>query len=620
MQTNTYKSVILISMPWSLFSRPSIQLGTLKAYLKLQFPYLNIAAHHFYLKVAETIGYKLYHSISESTWLAETIYAAMLSPEKVKNIEKIFYREAGVKPLFRELNFKEIVSKVRRITDSFIEGINWNKFCLVGFSVCQCQLTSSLYIIKQIKIKYPDLKIVLGGSTFAYASKDLFKLIPEIDFVVKGEGELPLSQLVYHLSVYNKTHKIPPIKGIISRESLEHDSSNIFYQIETLGSLPMPDYDDYFDLLKTFDSKKIFFPTILCEISRGCWWRCAQKSKKIKGCAFCNLNLQWDGYRSKGHSKVVSEVDKLTSKYKTLSIAFTDNALPVKESKKVFTQLKELNKDFRFFSEIRATTTLEDLKIMRDAGMIEVQIGIESLSTRLLRKLNKGTTAIQNLEIMKNCERLGIVNNSNLILQFPSSDMDDVEETLRNLEFAAPFRPLRQVNFWLGLESPAWKNPQQFGIKALYNHPLYADILPPNISSMRFLIQAYRGDLGYQKKLWKRVKKKIKAWNMEYESLHNSSFFEPILSFLDGRDFLIIIQKQFNDRTLTHRLKGKSREIYLFCQHQRSLKKILEHFHEFANDKIISFLQIMVRKKLMFKENENYLSLAVPQQKTRNQF
>jgi len=611
-QTNKCKNVILVSMPWSLFSRPSIQIGTLKAYLKLQFPYLNIAAHHFYLKVAETIGYKLYHSISESTWLAETIYAAMLSPEQLKTIEKIFYREVGVKPLFRKLSFKELVSKVRKVTDSFIESINWNEFCLAGFSVCQCQLTSSLYIIKQIKIKYPDLKIVLGGSTFAGASKELFKFIPEIDFVVKGEGELPLSQLVHHLSISNKTDKISPIKGVISKESITDDNPNIFYQMETLDSLPMPDYDDYFDLLQTFDSKKTFFPTILCEISRGCWWRCKQKSKKIKGCAFCNLNLQWNGYRSKVYSKVVPEVDKLTSKYKALSVAFTDNALPVKESKKIFTQLKKLNKDFRFFSEIRATTTLDDLKIMRDAGMIEVQIGIESLSTRLLKKLNKGTTAIHNLEIMKNCEHLGIVNNSNLILQFPGSDMDDVEETLQNLEFAAPFRPLRQVNFWLGLESPVWQNPQQFGIKALYNHHRYADLLPQNISSsMLFLIQAYRGNLGYQKKLWKPVKQRIKAWKMEYESLHNNSFFEPILSFLDGRDFLIIMQKQFNNRILTHRLKGKSREIYLFCQYHQSIKKILEHFPELSDDKIISFLRIMVNKKLMFEENKNYLSLAV---------
>jgi hypothetical protein len=239
-QTNTCKSVILVSMPWSLFSRPSIQIGTLKAYLKLQFPCLNIAAHHFYLKVAETIGYKLYHSISESTWLAETIYAAMLSPEKLKTIEKIFYREAGVKPLFRKLSFKELVSKVRKVTDSFIENINWNKFCLAGFSVSQCQLTSSLYIIKQIKIKHPALKIVLGGSTFAGASKEVFKLISEIDFVVKGEGELPLSQLVHHLGISSKTDKIPSIKGVISRESIEDDNSDIFYQMEMLNSLPMP--------------------------------------------------------------------------------------------------------------------------------------------------------------------------------------------------------------------------------------------------------------------------------------------------------------------------------------------------------------------------------------------
>ena len=604
-QTNICKSVILVAMPWSLFNRPSIQIGTLKAYLKLKLPYLNVAAHHFYLKVAEAIGYELYHSISERTWLAETIYAAMLSPEKVKTIEDIFYREAGTKLLFRKLSFKELVSKVRKVTDSFIENINWNKFCLAGFSVCQCQLTSSLYIIKQIKIKYPELKIVLGGSTFAGVSIELFKLIPEIDFVVKGEGELPLSELVHHLSSSDKTDKIPLIKGVISRGSIEHDSSaNMFNQMETLDSLPVPDYDDYFDLLQTFGSEKTFFPTILCEISRGCWWQ---------ECTFCNLNLQWNNYRSKGPSKVVSEVDNLTAKYKTLSVAFTDNALPVKNSKAIFTQLQELNKDFRFFSEIRATTTLKNLQKMRDAGMSEVQIGIESLSTRLLKKLNKGTTAIQNLEIMKNCERLRIANNSNLILHFPGSDERDVEETLRNLEFAASFRPLRPVNFWLGLESPVWKKPQQFGIRALYNHPLYADILPSNISSMRFLIQAYQGDLGYQKKLWRTVKKRIKTWEIEYDSLHNNSFFEPILSFLDGRDFLIIIQKQFNNKTLTHRLKGQSREIYLFCQKHHSLTTILKHFPEIPGDKIFSFLQIMVNKKLMFQENKNYLSLAIPQ-------
>jgi len=92
--------------------------------------------------------------------------------------------------------------------------------------------------------------------------------------------------------------------------------------------------------------------------------------------------------------------------------------------------------------------------MLRDSGMQKVQVGIEALSSRLLKKLHKGTSAIQNLEIMKNCEALGIENMSNLILQFPGSDAQDVAETLKVLEFAESFYPLKAVSFWLGLGSP----------------------------------------------------------------------------------------------------------------------------------------------------------------------
>jgi hypothetical protein len=52
--------------------------------------------------------------------------------------------------------------------------------------------------------------------------------------------------------------------------------------------------------------------------------------------------------------------------------------------------------------------------------------------------------------------------------------------------------------------------------------------------------------------------------------------------------------------------------IYLFCSHHRSLKKIRDRFPAFSEDKIIAFLKMMVAKKLMFEENDCYLSLAVP--------
>ncbi len=245
-----------------------------------------------------------------------------------------------------------------------------------------------------------------------------------------------------------------------------------------MNELPVPDYDDYFSLLKTFEARKTFFPTLPVEISRGCWWKGTGGSAKISGCAFCNLNLQWNGYRNKPASQVVAEIDHLTGRYQTLSLALMDNVLPKKDAIEIFKQTAKLNKDLRLFGEVRATTPYKELKSMRDCGMQEVQIGIEALSSRLLKKLHKGTTAIQNLEIMKNCEALGIENISNLIMQFPGSNEQDVAETMKVLEFALPFYPLKAVNFWLGLGSPVWQRPKKFGINAVFNHPNWSFAIP----------------------------------------------------------------------------------------------------------------------------------------------
>ena len=94
--------VLLVSTPWPLYTRPSIQLGTLKAYISSRLPDVPIEAHHFYLALAESIGYKLYHAISERTWLSESIYAALLYPKRSRQIEKLFSREARRSPLLKK--------------------------------------------------------------------------------------------------------------------------------------------------------------------------------------------------------------------------------------------------------------------------------------------------------------------------------------------------------------------------------------------------------------------------------------------------------------------------------------------------------------------------------------
>jgi ribosomal peptide maturation radical SAM protein 1 len=612
---NPINTITLISTPWPLYSRPSIQLGALKAYLNAWDNDLQIEAHHVYLKLAEAIGYKLYHEISERTWLAESIYATLLFPKRFTQIQKLFDKQTQGKSLLGQTDLKTLSDQVKKTTHDFMDSLDWGASQLVGFTVSLCQLTSALYFIQLIKQKNPKLITVVGGSSFTGTTAiDAIKLFPDIDVVVTGEGELPLSQLIGYLKCNIHPKDAPVIQGVFTKNATETQKrQSSFFQMDTLDRLPIPDYGDYFRLLQAFDPQKSFFPALPIEISRGCWWKPAVRKATASGCAFCNLNLQWSGYRSKKPSRVVSEIDSLTDKHKALSVVFVDNVLPQKTSKAVFEGLGKLKKDLRLFSEIRATVPLAELKAMRASGMREVQIGIEALSTCLLKKIRKGTTAIQNLEIMKNCEALGIANISNLIMHFPGSGTQEINETIRAIEFALPYRPLKPVDFWLGLESPVWQNPKAFGLKAVFNHPYWGYLFPASIfQSMSFMIQAYRGDLGYQRKIWRPIRKKAKGWQKTYHELTQGPSSSPILSFRDGGDFLIIRQRRYQSEPLTHRLVTTSRSIYLFCQHHRSIKRIRSQYAAFPEDKVVAFLKMMVDKKLMFQENEKYLSLAVP--------
>jgi hypothetical protein len=98
------KKIALISTPWPLYSRPSIQLATLKAFLQSRMPDLQVDALHFYLALANTIGYRLYHEISERTWLAESVYAALLYPERFTQAATLLVAKPPPNPFCETLN------------------------------------------------------------------------------------------------------------------------------------------------------------------------------------------------------------------------------------------------------------------------------------------------------------------------------------------------------------------------------------------------------------------------------------------------------------------------------------------------------------------------------------
>jgi ribosomal peptide maturation radical SAM protein 1 len=603
------RRVALLSTPWPLFNRPSIQLGTLTAYLQRELPELKVDAHHVYLGVAEAVGYDFYKSISERSWLSEACFAALLYPEREQLVRSFWSRQSrGLSP---KADFKELCRSLKEVSDRILRSVHWTAYPLIGLSICYGQITSSLYFIRKIKEASPHSRIVVGGSSCGgQMGESLLKAFPEIDFVVSGEGELPLVQLVKSVSAGSRNHMDPPVPGLLTRSS---GSAEVFSQVARLDDLPAPDYTDYFESLKTLSEAKRFLPKLPMEMSRGCWWR-KTLPHQARGCAFCNLNLQWKSYRSKSHPKILKELASLTDRYELLSVSFVDNLLPPKNLKELFQAITRLGKDFRFFAEIRATTSMDELLAMGEAGVAEVQVGIEALSTRLLRKLNKGTTAIQNVEIMKNCEARDVPDlTSNLITHFPGSDETDVDETLRTLQFTLPFRPLKATPFWLGYGSPVWHHPEAFGIRKVRNHPFYRYLFPREIlSQLHLILQGYEGGLRTQQRLWRPVTGALKSWTESYAHLRSASKGEPILSYQDGGTFLIIRERRLAVDDMSHRLRGSSRQIYLFCEKNRSLSEIVESFPGFGQEKILPFLNMMVGKKLMFREGERFLSLAVP--------
>ncbi len=103
---------------------------------------------------------------------------------------------------------------------------------------------------------------------------------------------------------------------------------------------------------------------------------------------------------------------------------------------------------------------------------------------------------------------------------------------------------------------------------------------------------------------WRPVEKKVDQWHKLYAGMHAKPFSRPILSFQDGGTFLIIRQRKYKAEKESHRLTRRSREIYLFCQTNRSIKQILAKFDGLSQEKLIPFLTMMVDKHLMFKEND----------------
>lgn len=589
MSKNSLQSgkVAFISMPWALYNRPSVQLGALKAYIELHSE-IQVDTFHPYLHYAKELGLDTYQKISLKTWAGEALFGPLIFPDNIQSNKTLFEKKLATKKIPGD--FSSLHNSIRQVTDSWLDSIDFSQYIMVGFTICFDQLLSSLYAAQEIKARHPHIKTVFGGSSCCgQVGQSLLDNFDQIDFLIDGEGEQQVLELVeFLLAGSDKMGKHPT----------SHPQLN---QLD-VSQLPRPDYHAYFTELKTVFPGQPFQPLIPLEFSRGCWW-----SK----CSFCNLNIQWCGYRFKKAEQVAAEVSQHCYDFAALDFCFTDNALPPKEADRFFEAVSQQPRDFSFFAEIRAITSNERIKAYRKGGLTSVQIGIEALSDSLLTKMVKGTRTIDNIAIMKYCTEHGVKLDGNLITHFPSSTAQEVADTLEALEFALPFNPLSTARFFLGYGSPVYQQPKSYGITPL-PHPINRQLFPKQImAKLTCLIQDYRGDKQKQEKLWKAVREKVKQWRLFHENRTDQTRFA--LSYREGGSFIIIRQERTSGPPLRHTLKGVSRELYLFCMESKTVEEILEQFPSLSEEKLFPFLQSLHQKRILFFNNQKALALAIHQ-------
>jgi ribosomal peptide maturation radical SAM protein 1 len=587
--------LLLISMPFAMPNTPSIQLGTLCTYLSNKG--IPVDVYHAYLKCFEILNPELY-----STFTDEVYYTSFLFPDHFKKyrrkIEKYFNNRLKTSAHIKPVPFENALDRIRSFNEELLTT-DFSKYSLIGFSVTYDQLRPSIYLAREIKQRYSHIPIVFGGARCAdELGVSLLKSFSEIDFVVSGEGEETLTSLFFNLN--NK--RFDEIKGLVWRDSKSIKFNGPPEKLPA-DSLPIPEYEDYFNRLEECSPElKNYirnYLSIPIEGSRGCWWN---------KCTFCNLNLQYSGYREKSVDRIFNEVRSQVTKYQCHSIKFVDNLQRIKDLDKLMLGLKNLKIDLNIFLEIRAgRLKKEDYRLMKSAGVKILQLGIEAFGNRMLEKMNKGVTTIENIAALKYCQEFGIFPFYNIIINYPNESDLDLQETAENVKFLKNFIPPSSIiTMQLHYKSPVYNNPNHFNIKEKSIPKKASWFFPKEVLQTLIPLQCRytpTTNLKNKKSSWREI---FREWRQTGEKRIST----PLLYYQDSTDFLTITDN-LSGNSSKFILKGIEREVYLFCDSIQTKANILKYFPNLLSDHLEEIIKRWVANLWMFREEDKFLSLAI---------
>ncbi|MFA6003941.1 MAG: RiPP maturation radical SAM C-methyltransferase, partial [Elusimicrobiota bacterium] len=397
--------ICLVVMPWAQIDVPPCGVASLKAYLGSR--RVSVDCHYLNLRMAQRISQLAARIAGSGEWAEWLFGQHLFGPAGTGELAERWQDMARVPGFARwvqglgvpEARLRALVDKdIPEFLSDCLEEIPWGDYGLIGFSSSVAAHTACLELARRIKDKFPGQLIVFGGRNVeGDMGRATLKGCPWVDYVVDGEGEAALGALVENIAAGRPQ---APIAGVYARRGrLAPRSASAARMLVDMDGLPTPDHDDFFKQLERYGLRGWVKPVVTVEASRGCWW--GQRTQ----CSFCGYNGRARGFRLKSAPAVVRDLLSLQRRHKVGRFGLCDVALSPEHLRTLLPAMQRVRKrrrlDWAVSAAAKANLTREQLRALDAAGISDLGVGIESLSTPLLRALHKGVRAIDNVQALK---------------------------------------------------------------------------------------------------------------------------------------------------------------------------------------------------------------------------
>ena len=462
--------VSLICMPYQNLNLSSLSISLLGSVLHRAGVGHDQSYLHF--EFARLAGTDVYNRVSRGGTKTGLI-GEMLFAEDYHGHAVDYPHEAVLSEMFGDRGTRRAL--IERFREVCVSRLDQEDVDVIAITTSINQLLPAIWLAKLSKTTWPERRTVLGGSgcTVPMGSQILASY-PEVDFVVSGYGEEPL------LRIARDQQKMK--RGLILNESAIN-----------LDDLPIPDYTAFLDQLDAFYSDRSGL-MLAFESSRGCWW--GEKHH----CRFCGLNSNEMKFNTKSARRVSDEIKSLWQKH-GLNLFATDSIMARCHLKKVVPELQEMKTKPRIFYEIKANMKAKDVESLREGNITWVQPGIESLSTKLLKLLGKGVSAIQNVALLKWCREQRITVSWNLLCGIPGEALEDYAAQIDLMERIPHLPPPGSVSpIRIDRYSPYFTDHASFGWVSVRPMPEYAALHPhmepEALHKVAYHFDAFGGDVS----------------------------------------------------------------------------------------------------------------------------